>query len=106
MAVSKATKTSPARVPQSNINAFIRVPGHPPTALGKALQEWDNVQLSTHMISDPETPSEKRREFRVYFANEEGQSFIPVTEQVYEAGLYTRATKRFTDWMRANGKGR
>lgn len=112
MAVSKTTKTSPAKVPQSNINAFVRVPGHPPTALGKALQEWDNVTPVTRWVSDPETPSEKRREFTIQF-REGDPTFggdrtyeIAVSEQIYEAALYTRATKRFTDWMRANGKNR
>lgn len=104
MAVKKDTKVTPVRVPIHNINSFVRIPGRPATTLAEILQTWDGVNPSAPIIADPETPMEKRREYRIYMANELGQSFIPVTEQVYEVALYTRATKRFTDWMKANGK--
>lgn len=100
MAVTKANRITPVRVPQHNVNAYIRVPGMPPTPLAKALQEWENVTPTTHRVADPETPNEKRTEYRVYFSTEEGQTYIPVTEHIYEVALYTRATKRFTDYLR------
>lgn len=102
----RVASVTPVRVPVYNINSHVRVPGRGSTPLGKALQEWsDEITISAHMVTDPETPGEKRREYRIYITTEEGRSFITVTEQIYEVALYTRATKRFTDWMRANGKG-
>jgi len=83
-------------IPQSNINAFIRVPGRAPTKLGVALQEWEGVWVQEldgkHFVHFPEAG--------------EGHpaSRLPVTEQIYEVALYTLATKRLTDWMRKNGK--
>lgn len=105
MAVVKDMKVDPVRVPQHNINAYVRVPGRAATPLSKALQEWDGIDLVKAQVADRGTPRETRTEHRVYFNTEEGQAYIPVTEQIYEVALYTRATKRFTEWMKANGKG-
>jgi len=83
--------------PQSNINAFIRVPGRQPTKLGVALQEWEGVEAR-----------EQDGRFFVVFSGAPGGDYpttqLPVTEQIYEVALYTLATKRFTQWMRKNGK--
>lgn len=102
MAVKKDTKVTPTRVPVSNINQFVRVPGMPPTALAQALQHWDEVWTHEYTVSDPETPGEHRTVREVLFSTEKGQFSIPVSEQLYEVALYTRATKRFGDWMRDN----
>jgi hypothetical protein len=96
----------PVEMPVTNINQYVRVPGRKPYPLGRALQEWDGVNATTSLVRDTPAEQEERRVYQIHFATEEGQSAIPVSEQIYEVALYTRATKRFTEWMRANGKGR
>ena len=100
MAVQKNPKVTPTRIPVSNINQFIRVPGNPPTALAQALQNWENVFTNEYTVSDPETPQEYRQVREVVFTTDEGTFSIPVTEQIYEVALYTRASVRFAGWMK------
>lgn len=95
----------PVEMPITNINQYIRVPGRKAYPLGRALQEWDGINASTAMVRDTPADKDERRVYKIHFATEEGQSSLPVSEQIYEVALYTRATKRFTDWMRKNGKG-
>lgn len=102
MAVAKNPKITAVQVPIHNINQFIRVPGMPPTPLAQAMQTWDKVEFQTSTESEPETPNEKRTCYWAYFGTGEGIFRLPLTEQLYEVGLYTRATKRFGDWMRDN----
>lgn len=102
MAVNKNPKISPVRVPVSNINQFIRVPGYPPTALAQALQNWGGVSTHEYRVSDKETPQEFRTVREILFTTDQGEFSIPVTEQVYEVALYTRASFRFANWMRAH----
>lgn len=100
MSVPKSNRTSTATVPVTNINTYIRVTGKPPYPLGRALQEWDDLFLEQYQKSDP---GEKNpywvREVR--FNTPDGTERVVVNEEIYETALYTRATKRFTDWMRA-----
>lgn len=105
MGVNTKYKPAPVDMPITNINQYVRVPGEKPYPLGRALQEWDGVNLSTGVVRDSPAERDERRVYWVHFTNEQGQSKLPVSEQIYEVALYTRATKRFTDWMKANGKG-
>ena len=101
MAVRKTNRTSPAQVPIHNVNTYVRVPGYPPYPLGRALQEWDGITTVQYTKTDPgENNPREVREIR--FDTTEGEVAVVVTEQVFEVALYTRASKRFADWMRAN----
>lgn len=99
---SKAgSRTTPASIPISNINTYVRVPGYPPYPLGRALQEWDDVDVTIRMHKDPGEVQDARLIREVQFTNAEGTFKVVVNEQVYETALYTRASKRFAEWMRA-----
>lgn len=103
MAVKKDTKVTPVIVPITNVNQYIRVPGFPPYPLAKALQEWDDVKLIQRQTADPETRQEYRWVREVVFTNAAGESYkLPISEQLYEVALYTRASVRFANWMKAH----
>lgn len=106
MAVKRDYALPEVEMPVTNINQYIRVPGRKPYPLGRALQEWDGVNATAGRVKDLQGEKDTRPAWWLHFTTEEGQFRIAVSEQIYEAALYTRATKRFTDWMRANGKGR
>lgn len=100
MAVNKNPNVTPVVIPVSNINQYIRVPGHPPTVLGKALQEWDGIWLEVRQKADKETPNEYRTIREIFFPGAEGTTKLAITEKIYEVALYTLATRRLADWMR------
>lgn len=102
------TPEQEVRIPVSNINRYIRVPGKEPYPLAQALQQWPNVDLVEYQEHTQERGSEETRTVReVVFHTPEGDFGIPVTEKVYEVGLYHRAARlldlasvRLTEWMK------
>jgi hypothetical protein len=99
LAINSKYEPLPVKLPVYNINTYIRVPGHEPYPLGRALQEWDGISVREYRQQADGTNSEWRTIREVVF----GELFtIPVNEQVYEMALYTLATRRLADWMRDN----
>ena len=106
MAVPKSNRTSSVTVPINNINTYIRVPGYPPYPLSRALQEWDGVEAEFRVQKDPDgNDTRVVREITFITETKDGgvEYFkVVVNEQIFEVALYTRATKRFADWMKRN----
>lgn len=106
MATPKTNRTSPAVVPLNNINAYVRIPGRPPYPLGRALQEWDGIEVESRWHKDPDG-NDSRLVREIFFLTESSEGGVArhkvvVNEQIFEVALYTRATRRFTEWMKAN----
>lgn len=80
----------------TNMAQFIRVPGGPRATLSDALQNWDGLNVAK---SQPEGGEPT---YELVIRNDSGQYKLAISEQIYEVALYTFATRRFTEWMKAN----
>jgi hypothetical protein len=90
-------------VPIFNINAYVRVPGMPPTPLSKALQEWPRESMRPVFWKHQDSGDEETRTVRgILVQSEEGEFKLIVNERVYETALYTLAVRRFGDWLRVH----
>lgn len=106
MSVPKSNRTSSVTVPINNINTYVRVPGYPPYPLGRALQEWDGVEAEARWHKDTDG-NDSRLVREIVFQTQTAEGGVAyhkvvVNEQIFEVALYTRATRRFTLWMKAN----